>query len=161
MSFTKSLILTVVSSGTLITLFNLPAYRDWLSQKVMPAIKAIPEQLSDMEPEARKNIRWGTTYMACTNIKNVVISKHEEKSFLLLLPPPALVQNSQIQSFIVPEPIVFYLYTGLRSKWANSPGADSCNYALTVTGSNMELKSLTPELRTQILAEYRKYFVAP
>lgn len=154
----RPFVLLFIAMGFILLLFSLKVYRDWFGEKVMRSIKEIPDRLAYMEPEERKAYRWGTTYDACLQMKGAVEKNGDTATCLLLLPPAKLLANEGLSHFIVPEPIVFYYYTGMRSKWANSPGADSCTYALIVRQKRMELARLTPELTREILTDYRKYF---
>jgi hypothetical protein len=58
----------------------------------------------------------------------------------------------------MPEPAVFYYYTGLEGVWINSPDAVNANYLVRFTSKGVTLDLIkTPEQRQKILDFYKKF----
>ena len=156
MQFSRQAILTVISVLIIVFFFSIDAYKTWFTDKVMRANKEIPEQLSYMEIEERKAIRWNSPYIVSKNVLDYITQNGGDTDALVLLPPRELTKKANV-NFMTPEPVVFYYYTGLRSKWANMPGADSCNYAVVIANGQIQLAKVDQMQLQAILSEYRKY----
>lgn len=159
MQYSRQLALTLISLVLLALFFGIDAYNTWFTEKVMRAIKDIPDQLTYMEIEERKQLRWGPPYTVSKNVLDYLEKSGADSNALVMLPPRELTKQANI-NYMTPEPVVFYYYTGLRSKWANMPGADSCNFAVIARGSNIELGSVDSMQLQAILTEYRKYKIS-
>jgi hypothetical protein len=78
---------------------------------------------------------------------------------MILLPPRELTSKENA-NYMTPEPIVFYYYTGMRSKWANMPGAEKCAYAIVVRNGQLEMATFRPGEINAIIKEYKKYNIS-
>ena len=122
----------------------------------MTPLKTIREQLAYMEPAERLRGRLGNSYSISLAAAENIRKKKQEKTAIVLLPPKEYIKEQQAD-YPVPEPAVFYYYTGLRSKWTNSPGVDSVTHALICVGSEVRLLPLDSTTKTKVLSVYRTY----
>jgi len=91
--------------------------------------------------------RFNNSYILSKNITAALIQKGGNRQSVILIPPPAYFKQMGI-TYEVPEPAVFYYYTGFKTIWASSKQAiDAGWYAhvqqgTIVVDSVMDRKSL-------------------
>jgi hypothetical protein len=56
-----------------------------------------------------------------------------QKNVTVLLPSTAYMRYVNINYVDIPEPAVFYYFTGIKSVWANSPNVRTANWALVAS----------------------------
>ena len=139
----------------IILYFILPKNNAWLYDKVIEN-GSITYQFQHMDAEERRIYRYGYSYSAyqviserLTGLSNAVI----------LFPPQIFVERMHLADFQVPEPSVFYYFTGMRCVWANSPDADQANYTIgsNEKGNLMLLRIKSKESRDSFIAQYKPY----
>lgn len=103
--------------------------------------------------------RYGISYTMSIKIKHVLEQRHVVHPIILFEPNSYYRDSLHIYPKIrVPEPAVFYYYTGLEGVWINSPDAVKANFLVRITSKGVGLDIIrTPEQRQQILAFYKKY----
>lgn len=150
----KKINLLLVSMLAIALFFNIPIYNKWIFQKVLN--EPVVEDFSHLDPVDRNIKRFGYSY---TVFSDVSIVLHPFNDVLILLPPQEYVKTKMPEGFIVPEPAVFYYFTGLRSVWINSPEAERANWALIVKGpQNIVVKKMSAiRNRDSFYALYRQY----
>lgn len=157
MKSTKSLVLTVASLVIIVLFFSMELYKNWFRDRVYGPIESISEQLTYMEPHERMMARLHNSYLISYNIGEYLRKNRKDSNALLLLPPNEYLKENKID-FPVPEPAVFYLYTGLKSVASNNKGAEQTNFAIIVQpGANLHIMELNDQNRPQVLALFRKY----
>jgi hypothetical protein len=109
-----------------------------------------------MEPEDRLAIRLTHSYIISRSVGEKLRTKHQENSAIVLLPPQGYIKEAQAD-YPVPEPAVFYYYSGIRSKWINSPGIDSATHAVIYQGGEMQLLPLDDTIRKEIIDVFKRY----
>ena len=112
-------------------LWNIPVYNKWLNQKILSSDGDISLQLQHMEPEQRREFRYGYSYILYKDLENRI---GHFSNVRLLLPPNGYLQEMQINDLQAVEPAVLYYYTGINAVTVNSPQARSANWALLVRG---------------------------
>jgi hypothetical protein len=61
----------------------------------------------------------------------------------------------------VPEPAVFYYYTGLRTIWANSPEASKANWYITAQNGGLVFDSvINQQALRDTIASFNKYKIS-
>jgi hypothetical protein len=155
----KELLLAVISVVLIFMFFSIESYKRWLDDRVLYANKQIKEQLVFMEKDERLAMRMGNSYIVSLNAAKYLKEHKLDKNAVILLPPKEYIRETG-QDYGVPEPVVFYLFTGMRAKWANSPGADKCNYAILYQNGEMQLVIINDDNRDKILSLFRKYDIA-
>ena len=152
--FYKKLNLVLWPVLVVVLYFTIPFYNNWLFSKVLN--NNFLSECANMELEARNIERFGYSYTVYKDIEHA-LGKMENVT--LLLPPNKYVQEKKIPDFIVPEPAVFYYFTGIKSVWPNSPDVRSANWVFLVAGpGKMGVKKMAlmhnPD---SLLANYSKY----
>ncbi len=152
--FYKKLNLILWPVLVVVLYFTIPFYNNWLFTKVLN--NNFFYETSNMELEARNIQRFGYSYTVYKDIENMLGKK---ENVTLLLPSNDYVKTKKIPDFIIPEPAVFYYFTGIKSVWPNSPDAKSANWVFLVAGPrNMAVKQIAlVHNQDSLLADYRKY----
>ncbi|HKR03711.1 MAG TPA: hypothetical protein VJY62_03675 [Bacteroidia bacterium] len=153
----KTLLLTILSTILIILLYSIPVYKNWLTGNIN-VDKKIIQQVKYMNEEDRKKIRFGMPYIISKQILDYFNeNKIDINKALVLLPPNEFVKEKGI-NFSVPEPVVFYYYTGIKAKWANSMNAENANFILTVKNDNLRIEPLNNKMEIDsILSVFRQY----
>ena len=77
---------------------------------------------------------------------------------VVLFEPNTYYKDSLHIQVKVPEPSVFYYYTGLQSVWMNSAGVNTANYLVRVSRKGINIDEIrSPAQLQQILAAYHKF----
>lgn len=137
---TRQLTLTAISIFFIIIFFNLPIYYSWLNERVLTFVQSLDDDLDKMSLEERRIVRWGATYTDARSIKKYLDSI-KVKNQLLLIPPKEYV-NAYFTSAIVPEPIIFYYFAGLKTALPSSKNVYDANCAIVVENGSFGLKEL-------------------
>lgn len=109
--------------------FTIPYYNNWLFSKVLNI--NFFEEAAHLSTEDRNIIRFGFSYTIYRDIKNTLANK---ENVLLLLPTNQYMKSRRIADVAMPEPAVFYYFTGIRAVWANSPEASRANWVFVAKG---------------------------
>jgi len=154
----KALLLTIVSISTIFLVLGLGYYRTWFRDKPLFYWNAfIGESASHASPEDIRKARYGKAYALCMTVKELV-AKKKIKDPLILFEPNGYYRDSLHIDLHMPEPAVFYYYTGLHGVWINSPGVEKANCLVRIENGKAEVEQiLSPERLQTILAGYRKF----
>lgn len=139
----KSLILLLLSLGLLAGFFILPANWFW-AEKLRSYAGDFQRQSKHLSLEERKKSRYESAYTISRNIANALKKQVQVQNVLLLVPSSDYFRNYGIQ-YPVPEPAVFYYYTGLKTIWSTSPDAVKANWIAGVTGGKIHIKAVRSE----------------
>jgi hypothetical protein len=157
MKSTRPLVLAILSLVIIVLFFSVDLYKSWFKDRVYSPLETISEQLTYMEPHERMMARLHNSYFISYNIADYLRKNKKDSGALILLPPNDYIKENKVD-FPVPEPAVFYLYTGLKSVTANNKGVEKANFALIVQpGANLNIIELNDQNRPQVLALFRKY----
>jgi|SRR5690606_24628116 hypothetical protein len=152
----RKLVLTLIAIFFIVLFFRIETYNNWWRIRVWDAIDRIPTQLVYMEPEERLAMRFGNSYIISKNIAEHLKKLGAADTAVVLLPPKEFITKNNVD-YPVPEPVVFYYYTGLQSLWTISSDVERCNYAVIIVEGKMQLIPVDPQQLQQILTEYKKY----
>lgn len=137
--------------------FNVEFYKQWLDQRVVGPLKNISNDLAYMETNERLTMRLGSSYVGSVSIADWVRKNGKEKDPLVLMPPNDYVKEHKLD-FPVPEPAIFYYYTGMKSIGANNKGVEKANYAVVFTnGNNLQIIPLDAATRAEVITLFKKY----
>ena len=89
-------------------------------------ISNIPEQLEHMDPEERRESRYGYSYLV---FKDMARKLKQEGNATILLPPDSYMTANKVDMRMV-EPALFYYFTGLNAVNVNSPKVWMANWVL-------------------------------
>lgn len=132
--------LTLISLLLVVLFFILPHNYAWL-QRLLFYAGGIPAQAKRMAPEQRLEDRFESRYRYSVNIRDSFLAKGGQLSQTILLPPTNHFRDSAIE-YHVPEPAVFYYFTGVRTVWANSPEAEKATWEVQVKGQSLLVRKV-------------------
>jgi hypothetical protein len=137
----KQIALTVVSIFYIVIFFKIPTNNEWVHDRVLNFLESIHDDLDKMGIEERRIARWGATYTDARTIRDFLDSIHIKKP-LLLIPPKDYV-DVYFKGSIIPEPLVFYYFSGLKTAFPTSKNVYSANCAIVVDNGAFGLRELT------------------
>jgi hypothetical protein len=156
----KGFLLTIVSALLVILILNLGYYKDWFQAKPLQYWTDFLKEKDDtLSLEGIMASRYGIPYTMSLKIKSALEAKKVVHPVILFEPNSYLRDSMHIYPKIhMPEPAVFYYYTGLEGVWINSPDAVNANYLVRFTSKGVTLDLIkTPEQRQKILDFYKKF----
>ena len=139
MSRDKQILLFSISVFSLALFFVLPPNTAWLKERILPYASNIPYQQRHLGLEERKVLRWENAYRYSSSITGFFAARGIRDSVLVLLPPPRYFEARKMD-YPVPEPAVFYYYTGLKTTWANSPHAQRANWTVRLDSGKLKME---------------------
>lgn len=140
-SIQKQLQLLLLSCLLLLVFFALPQNRRWLTDKPFSYWTDFLRQKDRLGPEQRKRNRWGNNYIFSKRIAAFFEQKKIKEKVLVLLPPADYFKKHNV-SYEVPEPAVFYYYTGLKTVWINSKNALKANWMVRAKSGSILIDSI-------------------
>ena len=154
----KSVLLTALSFALILLLVNIGFYKEWFQDKPLRYWQDFLKEKDDTANiQAIRAERYGFNYTMCMRIKEV-LEKKKAGHAIILFEPNSYYRDSLHLTIHVPEPAVFYYYTGLEGVWINSPDAVKANFLVRISGKGVRLDAIkTPGQRQQILDFYKKY----
>ena len=123
----KKLLLTIAGISFLGLFFLLPANREWLNDRIFDYWKDFGSQKDNLDLHNRKAERYESSYTVSIEIARSLKKLKFPPSGLLLIPPATYFDKAGID-YEVPEPAVFYYFTGFRSISASSPDASKATW---------------------------------
>lgn len=152
----KKLLLAVTAIALLFGFFLLPANRQW-AQRVIDYYNEFPSQQKNLSREYRMSFRFGNSYTLSKSIAGLVAHKAGSKPALVLVPSTAYFKKSGI-NYEVPEPAVFYYYTGCKTIAPASVDAIHANWYVRVEGKNIIVDSVADRKALQdTIAAFNKW----
>ena len=154
---TKSIFLLAMGIAILSLFFLLPLNQDWMNRRLKGYWKDFTNQATRMKPEQRKVSRYGNAYVYSKQISNYFLQKNIHDRVLVLMPPESYFKKYGLH-FPVPEPAVFYYYSGLKTVWPRSSDANKANYCVGMRSGLMVIDSL-PDQKSLMdsIAVFKKY----
>jgi hypothetical protein len=137
--------------------FLLPANRYWFRDRIMSYWSDFRVQKKNLSEEYRKVKRFDT-YYTCSKTIAAAFADSNRRSHALVLLPPTDYFKLRGMDYRVPEPAVFYYFTGLKTIWANSHKAMTANWYVYVKNGKIIVDSVTDPARlADTLATFRKF----
>ncbi|HTI07089.1 MAG TPA: hypothetical protein VL832_01000 [Puia sp.] len=154
----KIFLLTVLSFVTIILILNAGYYKVWFVEKPMQYWTDFLKEKDDTAGiEGRMTARFGLNYTICAKVKEYM-TKKKIVNPVILFEPNSYYRDSLHIQVRVPEPAVFYYYTGLKGVWTTSAEVNKANYLVRISKKGVNLDQIrTPEQLQQILARYQKF----
>jgi hypothetical protein len=138
----KKMILFLAGAVMIFLFFLLPPYRLWWRERVVTYWKEFLVQRKQLDIEHRKKERFEGHYTYSRQVAAFFEQKGNKQSALVLMPSSAYFKKNGI-NYEVPEPGVFYLFTGLKTVLISSPNAASANWYVRVCDKKIIVDSLT------------------
>lgn len=136
----KRFILFIISLVLIVGFFLLPQNRTW-SKAVLSYGRDFQNQQNHLDRETRMRRRFGNDYTFSKDIANSFDRKGIKNKVLVLMPPTTYFMKMGIK-YHVPEPAVFYYYTGLKTIWANSREAINAGWYVRVNAGKIIIDSV-------------------
>ncbi|MBS1590210.1 MAG: hypothetical protein JST52_11410 [Bacteroidetes bacterium] len=155
----KRIVLAAAACLLILMFFRTDFYAAWYQQKITESRDRYDDEAEHTDVEYRRQYRYANQYAVAKEIVKKVKEAHDTNA-IVLLPPNSYVQENSpqvIQYMRMPEPVVFYYYTGLKAVWTNSPEVNKANWALIINNNNVQIVQITPQQRTELLEMYKKY----
>lgn len=114
-------------------------------------------QIPHPDLEHRKAELLGNRYTVSKAIAIALRGERQKGKVLLLVPPVQYFLQKGLY-YHVPEPAVFYYYTGLKTVWHNTKDTVSITHAVEMKDGGIIIHRINSrEQVSAILAEFRKY----
>jgi len=156
---TRKWILFFAGIAFIVGFFLIPANRHWCS-KVLSYWRDLPAEIRHTSPEARLTKRFENDYTFSRYIAAKFDGRSDRQEVLVLMPPTSYFSKMGFR-YHVPEPAVFYYYTGLKTIWANSPQAVDADWYVRVSEGKMAIDSVTDRKSLQdTITAWKKLGVA-
>lgn len=140
--------------------FSIPFYCQWYFGNIMSPPMSYQKQFEHLGFEDRKVIRYGKSFIAFKRAASILV-RANARDPVILLPPTNYIIEAGVQDIEIPEPAMFYYFTGYRSVWANSARAGEANCALVPAKGALMLRPITDkEDLAGLLNLYKKYLPA-
>lgn len=140
MKSSKRIPLLVISLLLVCVFFFLPQNRKWVQKTVLSYGSDFIRQKDKPGIEERRRERYGQAYIQSVNIAGFFRGSRDT-ALLVLIPPETYFSKHNI-IYPVPEPAVFYYYTGLKTTWAKSPAARRANWYACVRDGKIVVDSV-------------------
>ncbi|MGZ3846086.1 MAG: hypothetical protein ACXVBH_08515 [Flavisolibacter sp.] len=152
----KQAILTIVGLVVLVMFFLLPKNQSWFNNRIVGYWNDFNFQRHNLEPEVRKIERWGNSYVFSKQIAEH-LSRQGSRNALVLLPPTAYFKERDVD-YHVPEPAVFYYYTGVKTTWINSKQSATANWMVSADHGQLKIIPVKDkQMMNDSLAVFNKY----
>jgi hypothetical protein len=156
----KAFILLVAAVVTLLIFFGLEPNKLWLNQRIMPYWDDFKEQKLNLDLEERKLARFQTDYLFAKNVTGFFEKRGVAGKVLVLMPPTEYFKANNLEIH-VPEPAVFYYFTGLKTIWANSPEASKANWFISAKNGGLVFDSVAnKQVLLDTIAAFNKYKIS-
>lgn len=113
-----------------------------MSERVLPYWNDFQKQKSRPGLEDRKVQRYKTAYTYSKSIARFFKRKGILNKVLVVLPPASYFKNRGL-TYPVPEPAVFYYFTGLKTVSARSGDAVKANWMIRAENGQLIMDSVT------------------
>jgi hypothetical protein len=155
--FFKKMILLLFSIALLTVFFLLPRNRIWLTSQVARYWTEAAVQKNKLNEEHRMRVRFGNYYILSKKIAELLDSTGNKKNVLILVPSTTYFKERGI-TYHVPEPAVFYYFTGLKTTWPDNHDAETATWYVTANQGNIFIENVASQLHfADTLALFRKY----
>jgi hypothetical protein len=153
----RNIMLTALSIALLAAFFLLPQNRNWMAGRVLRYWKDFTVQKDHLDPEHRKIERYQFSYTYSKRIADYFVYRKMKDQVLVLLPPASYFAAHGIK-YPVPEPAVFYYFTGLRTVWATSPEAINANWYVAANNGTVRIDSVSDKKALEdTIRSYNQY----
>ena len=154
----KRLLLTIISTSILLLLMAFGNYRDWFLDKPLDYWHGFcTEVRHPASLEEARRTRYGTPYTLSMKIQEAAkaVQLHDP---VFLFEPNSFYHDSLHIDLHMPEPAVFYYFTGLQSVWMNSPTVQKANYLVMIRKGTVKIVYIrTPGQLQEILTRYKSF----
>jgi hypothetical protein len=154
----KRLLLTIISTSILLLLLAFTNYREWFLDKPLDYWYAFQSEVRHPAGwEAMRRMRYGVPYTLSVELKEAAKAGQLHDP-VFLFEPNSFYQDSLHTDLRMPEPAVFYYYTGLQCVWMNSPTVRKANYFVMIRKGEVKIEPIrTTRQLQEILTRYKSF----
>jgi hypothetical protein len=127
----------------LVLFFLLPRNQRWFYERAATYTKDLWWQKNRMNIEDRKRDRWENSYVYAKQI-SLMMPPNVFDSALVLVPGSEYFKSNGF-AFAVPEPAVFYYYTGLKTTQPGNKLSRRANWYVTVQSAKLQLERVSSQ----------------
>jgi hypothetical protein len=156
----KGILLSAAAFLAIVLVLNLGYYKVWFLAKPVQYWSDFLREKSDTSGDlAIRTQRYGISYTISMRVLEAMRKKRLAHPVILMEPNSYYRDSLKIYPKVyVPEPAVFYYYTGLKGVWTNSPDVEKANFLLRISGKGAVLDTIkSPQHLHEILDRYKKY----
>jgi hypothetical protein len=153
----KKLVLTAISVLSLILFFLIPRNHEWFDDRIVSYWNDFTIQRRHLDLEYRKAKRFGSSYILSRQIADCLPKNENPKNAVVLVPPSTYFKDRNVD-YHVPEPAVFYYYTGLKTPWIYSNTVVKANWIVGAENGKLKITEVKDEkMLKDSLAVYKRY----
>lgn len=160
-SIAKEIYLLILSLLLIIIIFNVGYYKIWFKDRILQYWESFKIEKDNLDIETRKTNRYGNAY-TISKIINSFFEQNKIKDPLVLIPSTSYFASFGVD-YHVPEPAVFYYYTGLKTIWPNANPNDlsKAKWFVRIDTARLYIDSIPNQLKLDtILSQLKKYNVS-
>lgn len=157
----KEIYLLFLSLLLIFIVFNFGYYKIWFKDRILQYWESFKIEKENTDLEIRKINRYGNAYVISKTITSF-FEQNKIKDPLVLLPPTSYFASFGID-YHVPEPAVFYYYTGLKTIWPNANHNDllKAKWFVRVDSTQLYIDMIPNQIKLDsILLTLKKYEVS-
>jgi hypothetical protein len=147
MHFKKEAALLAISISLLTVFFLLPRNQQWAA-RIFFYWQRFSYESKHTGREERMQYRFGNDYIFSKKIAEVFIRSGDYDTALVVLPPANYFKGKGI-TYNVPEPAVFYYYTGLKTVWTASDQAVKAGWYVRANGKALVIEKVNDRRQLQ------------
>ena len=155
----KRSLLFLIAIVLLASYFSIGYTKSWFNDKILAGWKEFDEQKDNVDIESRMTTRFGNDYTITKSLADFLIKRNRGHQ-LLLVPPNDYFTANKIQ-YKIPEPAIFYYFSGVKTVWANSPEAYKATWYLSISNGELILDSIMSKaLLDSVIDQFRSYKIS-
>lgn len=156
-TYGKKIILLLVALFAITLFFLLPRNSAWLNKQLVQYSIDFRGEKNKLDEVDRLSRRFGNYFTYSKNIATAIRERTGNKPVLLLFPSSNYFKQRGVD-YRVPEPAVFYYFTGLHSVWPNNSNAEQANWYVRAEAGSIIIDSVSDKKQfADTLAFFRKY----
>lgn len=155
----KKISLFLVAVLSIVLVFSIPFYNNWVKTKFDDEVNRVMEQLGHMSVEERMQTRFGSTYSLQIAVKKMLQGINGQNA-VVLLPPQGYLKACKVDdpSILIPEPAVFYYFTGFKAVTSNSREVSRADWVLLVENHKMAMRHFNDQQTRDSMINLFKHY---
>jgi hypothetical protein len=152
-SLMNNFLLFIIALFILLVIISINS--DFFNNRIVAYWDAFQDQKSELDLEARKTERFGSSYTITKQIADFIKAKN--KSDVVLVPATAYFNANGID-YHVPEPAVFYYFTSVKSIWPNCKSGCNANWFVHANNGKIFIDTIRNKaMLDSVLKVFNKY----
>lgn len=127
----RKIILLNAAIFSIALFFTLPRNREWLRDAIAGSLNDFTAECHHLDEDYRMQYRFDSIYIYSQQIAQLVKRSGGTATAVVLVPPSNYFNSMNIH-YHVPEPVVFYYFTGVKTLWSNCTNAADANWYVCV-----------------------------